>query len=85
MSRGAPVRERAFDYWWTRQEWARDKRTGTVAVITEDPEQAGTWNWRVGSAKTGLIRGGTSKSQKGARAACRRVARKLPNNESIGS
>lgn len=77
--------EKAFDYWWTRQEWARDARTGTVAVITEDPELVGVWNWRIGHSKTGFIRGGTSKSQKGARAACRRVARKLPNNESTRS
>ncbi len=63
-----------FGYWWTRTEYSNDKRTGALALVEET--HCG-WSWTVRTlAKT--VRG-TSTSQKGARAACRRVARKLSN------
>ena len=62
-----------FRYWWTREEWSRDQDTDAVAMITES---VGGWKWQV-ALKQGPIQRGTSTSQKGARAACRRVVRKL--------
>jgi hypothetical protein len=67
------TREGTFAWWMTREEYSHDKRTGVYARITD---HIGVWTWKVHD-KSGLIAEGTSTSQKGARAACRRVARKL--------
>jgi len=66
-----------FRYWWTVEEWGRDKRTATIARIRE--KQRDEWRWFVFDAVgSKLLKEGTSTSQKGARAACRRFVRKLP-------
>lgn len=63
-----------FRYWWTHQESSGDKRTGARATVVELIE-SGRWKWRV--YHDGGLSEGTSTTQKSARAACRRVARKL--------
>ena len=70
MSQAKPT----FRYWWTLQEWSRDKRTGAVARIAERP--GGDWKWNVLHVEGNHE--GLSTTQKGARAACRRIVRKLP-------
>jgi hypothetical protein len=70
-----------FQYWWTDVEWSRDDRTGAYAQVKR--LDAHTWLWGVvrppakGEAVPQHHKRGTSKSQKNARAACRRVVRKL--------
>lgn len=64
----------AFPYWWTREEYATDRRTGAQARIMES---TGGWRWVV--ADNQMRHEGVSTTQKGARAACRRVVRKLPS------
>jgi len=66
--------EPAFRYWWTESEWSSDRSTGAYARITSTNSG---WKWRVQHATIGILREGTSPSQKGARAACRRAIRKL--------
>ena len=66
-----------FRYWWTLQEWSRDKRTGAIAKIAE--QASGAWKWNVQSEGGTNRQDGISSTQKGARAACRRAVNKLPN------
>lgn len=66
------MKEGTFTWWMTREEYAHDRRTGATAMITEGVDG---WKWRV-VHNTGRI-DGTSTTQKGARAACRRAVRKL--------
>lgn len=67
------VQEPTLRYWWTRQETARDKTTGVFAIVEIG---VGGWKWRVRHEDVGIIREGTSTTQKGARAACRRAVEK---------
>ena len=70
-----------FRHWWTIEEWSRDKRTGAVAKIIEKGA-SGLWKWIVRSEGGFNMQEGVSTTQKGARAACRRAVRKLPNRVS---
>lgn len=69
------MKEGTFEYWWTKEEWSHDRRTGAYAKITDGI--GGFWKWQVGHKDTGRLGEGTSTTQKGARAACRRAVRKL--------
>jgi len=66
----------AFTYWWTVEERSHDRRTGTYAVIGA---QGNVWRWQV--SEHYVLQEGVSKSQKGARAACRKFVRTLPDKE----
>jgi hypothetical protein len=72
----APKRGDAFAYWWTREEWAIDKQTGYRAFVREPGLGIG-WTWRVTDSRGAHLGEGKSTTQKGARAACRRLVRKL--------
>lgn len=67
-------RDETFRYWY-----ARDERTGLHATVIERVVgiERSTWEWRVANRVGSVIQEGTNTSQKGARAACRQVVRKL--------
>ena len=65
-----------FRYWFTGVEYAADTRTGAHARIKEVP---GGWSWRISDNDGVVTMRGTSTTQKGARAACRKFVRKLPS------
>lgn len=68
-------RSEIFPYWWTTSETSYDKKTGTYARI--DGYAQNEWSWRIEFADKSMVRG-KSTSQSGARAACRRAAKKGP-------
>ena len=73
----SPRRARTnFYYWWTAEEWSHDTRTGAFAQINQKTA-SGVWKWVVQSASG--QQEGVGTTQKGARAACRRVVSKLPS------
>jgi hypothetical protein len=73
------MNEPTFRYWWTREEYSHDKSTGAYALIKSNGFDS--WKWIVGHKDTGRIKEGTSTTQKGARAACRRAIRKWENQK----
>lgn len=66
--------KRPFPMFWTAKEYAYDRNLNATAVIEESRAGGSLFAWKV--TFPGRIVTGSSKSQKGARACCRRVARK---------
>ena len=67
--------KRPFPLFWTAREYAYDRDLKAIAVV-EESRAAGQsrFAWKV--TFQGRVVTGSSKTQKGARACCRRVARK---------
>ncbi len=62
-----------FPVWWTTREWARDKRTGTHALVTDTIHG---WQWILSNGE-GVVSSGLAKTRQGARTACRNAIRKI--------
>jgi len=75
------MKEGFFRRWWTAVEWSVDANTGARARIEEVP---GGWNWAVRDSERINTTRGFSVSQRGARAACRRVVKKIKASSGAG-